>query len=192
MGISGVDLSNVERGRLRMALQSIMEGAPGALTDQPPTSLGLKAGASATLAEANDDAAKRFQSMLEIGYLVASADGFADDERHALAELLSKVTGATVSIDQLDLHFRDLEEGCEMLGRRERLRRAAEDFDDGIGRWEALGFAALVALADGQLADPEVQTLSELGGHFGLAEDQIADAISTMVKRVEAELGRTG
>jgi len=192
MGISGVDLSSVERGRLRMALQNIMEGAPGALTDEAPTSLGLKAGASATIAESDDDSAKRFQSMLEIGYLVASADGFADDERHALAELLSKVTGATVSVDQLDLHFRDLEEGCEMLGRRERLRRAAEDFDDGIGRWEALGFAALVALADGHLADPEITTLTELGGHFGLGEDQIADAISTMVKRVEAELGRTG
>lgn len=192
MGISTVDLSGVERESLRAAVQAVLEGAAGALSEDAPVSFPLRQGATATLEGADDVTARRFQSMLEIGYLVASADGFAEDERHALAALLSHVTGATIGVDALDLHFRDLEEGCEMLGRRERLRRASEEFDDGISRWEAVRFAALVALADGKLAEEELGTLSALGSDFGLSEDQIADAVGSMLSRVRAQLGQPG
>lgn len=192
MAISTVDLSGIERERLRAAVQAVMEGAAGALSEDAPLSLPLRQGARATLEGADDVTARRFQSMLEIGYLVASADGLADDERHALAALLSHVTGTTVGVDTLELHFQDLEAGCEMLGRRERLRRASEEFDDGISRWEAVRFAALVALADGKLGDEEVGTLATLGQDFGLSEDQIADAVGSMLGRVRSQLGETG
>ena len=67
-----------------------------------------------------------------------------------------------------------------------------EELDDGISRWEAVRFAALVALADGKLAEEELGTLSALGSDFGLSEDQIADAVGSMLSRVRAQLGQPG
>lgn len=190
MAISAVDLSGVPAAALRNALEAVMQNASEALAGQVPSAAELKHGANATHADSDATASAHFQSMLEIGYLVASADGFADEERHALAELLSHVTGSTVTVDELELHFRDLADGVEVLGRRERLRRAAADFEDGISRSEALGFAALVALADGHLAAPEVSALSELGSNLGLSENEVAGAVGAVVERVRAELGR--
>jgi tellurite resistance protein len=127
-------------------------------------------------------------SLLELGYLVASADGFADEERDALADLLEHATGKGVVHDELDLHFRDLEDACQMLGRRERLRRAAADFDGKEGHEEAVGFAALVALADGKLAGAENAALAELGSHFGFDDARVNEIVSGVVSRVKAAL----
>jgi tellurite resistance protein len=59
--------------------------------------------------------ARYFQSILELGYLVASADGLAEEEKNALADLLEQVTGKVIDQGQLKLHFQDLEDGCQML-----------------------------------------------------------------------------
>lgn len=186
MGALNVDLSSYAGDRLRDAVRAAMEKEHGAVP--LPTSARLGQTAKATVAGSDADQATYFQSILEIAYLVASADGFADDERDALASLLEQLTGKAVSHDDLELHFKDLDDACEMLGRRERLRRAAEDFA-GAGKTEAVGFAAIIALADGQLADPEAKALAELGGHLGMSEQEIADVVASVVARVRTELG---
>jgi tellurite resistance protein len=190
MGLSTVDLTRWDPSRLRGAVVALMEGAPAALAGHLPSVAHLKTGAAATLSEGDTGSATYFQSMLELAYLVASADGFADEERHALAELLSKLTGSAVATDVLELHLRDLDDACELLGRRERLRRAAEDFGDGPSRSEALGFAALVAIADGKLAEPEAGALSELGRFFDMSADEVAAVVDDVVGRLGVELER--
>lgn len=187
MGLT-IDLSEHRPERLRDAIRELMQKAPESLGGRVPAAARMKQGAEALIKEQAGSSATYFQSLLEIGYLVASADGFADAERHALADLLENVMGKAVSHDVLDLHFRDLEEGVEMLGRRERLRRAAEDFEDGMSRGEALGFAALVAVADGQLAEPEAAALRELGSFLGLSEDEITTAVEGVTGEVAARL----
>ncbi len=181
MGLAEVDLSQFELPALRAAVSATLADV------HLPTN--LKQGAQAVQTEGDQAAATYFVSLLELGYLVASADGFAEAERHALADLLEQATGKEASHDVLDLHFRDLEEGCEMLGRRERLRRAAADFeDDGRCSEEALGFAALVALADGKLAGPEAAALAELGSHFGLDDEKVNQIVADVVTLVRSAL----
>lgn len=182
-----VDLSRFGADKLSSVVEATIRAA-GASNLPLPSSARLAQGAIATLQGTYEDVSAYFQSILELAWLVASADGFAEEERRALALLLEHVTGQAVSHDVLELHFRDLQEGCEMLGRRERLRRAAEDFADGASRSEALGFAALVALADGRLAEAEYTALVELGGYLGFSRDQVASMIDDAVARLRAEL----
>lgn len=186
MSLPTVDLTEFGVARVRAAIQAAVEHASvGAL----PTTGVLKQEADA--AQQRDDAVTGayFVSILELAYLVASADGFAEEERHALAELLERLTGKSLAQDALELHFKDLDDAVEMLGRRERLRRAAEDFAEPERQTEALGFATVVALADGALGGPEADALSELGGHFGLTKEQTAKVVAGVVERVRAELG---
>jgi tellurite resistance protein len=184
-----VDLTHVGPQRLQAAICALIEGqAAETLTRSGhhlPSTASLREGAVAVRGESDDPRSRRFQSMLELGYLVASADGFAEAERHALAALLEQVTGAAVNHDELELHFKDLDEACDILGRHERLRRAAADFEDTIGRDEALGFAALVAVADGQLADPEMSALSELGRCFDIREHDVEAIVDGVVQDIE-------
>jgi tellurite resistance protein len=187
MGLT-IDLSELGVDRLRAAIRAQFQAAPAALSGRLPSLDRLEQGAQATLAESEPDASIHFQSMLELGYLVASADGFAEEERHALAQLLEAVSGAAIDQAALELHFRDLDDAIEALGRRERLRRAAADFEDGVSRGEALGFAALVALADGRLAEPEATALTEMGAHFGLSESQVAESVERVVSDLKSQL----
>ncbi len=149
----------------------------------------LRAGALQTVADQPDDgtAARRFQSLLEIGYLVASADGLADQEREALARLLEQLTDAVLDRAALELHFRDLDEAVAAMGRRERLGRAAADLDDD-DRDSALGFAAAIAMSDGWLGDAELAVLIELGAHMSIPADRARELVEQVVARVESRL----
>lgn len=150
----------------------------------------IRAGAAATVADSpvDPDAARRFQTMLELAYLVASADGFAADERASLAALLERITGATVDHATLELHFRDLEDAVGLLGRRERLARAAADLDDPAQAEDVIGLVALVALADGHLATPEFEALVDLGRFVGVSSDRVRGIVDAAVARVGAQL----
>jgi hypothetical protein len=188
MAFLEVDLTKFGRDRIRSAVEAIFLTAPR-ISDAPlPSGAQLQQGAKATLEGRDEPVSVYFVSILEIAYLVASADGFVDEERQALALLLERVTGHAVGQDAMDLHFRDLDEACELLGRRERLRRAAEDFADGMSRREAISFATLVAIADGKLAEPEARALTELGEWFGLTRDQVLQVVEAVVSRLRAEL----
>jgi tellurite resistance protein len=183
-----VDLTGFGEDRIRAAVQAAMKRAPEGAAQVLPTPARLEQGAKATLENRLEDESTYFVSLLEIAWLVASADGFAEQERHALSELLEQILGRAVGRDVLELHFKDLGDACEMLGRRERMRRAAEDFSVTASSKEALGFAALVAMADGQLAGPEHDALVELGGHLGFSKTLVDEIIEAVVSRLRAEL----
>lgn len=188
MMVKEVDLTNFGVERVRTAVEAAIRGAVDRSDNPLPAPERLEQAAKAVIARREDELATYFQSILETAYLVASSDGFADDERQALALLLERLTGRAVSNDILELHFRDLDDACEALGRRERLRRAAEDFSDGLSRTEALGFAALIAMADGKLAEQEIGALVELGGHLGFSPDKVAEVIEGVVNQLRAVL----
>jgi tellurite resistance protein len=185
--IEDLGLSRVEPERLQRAVRAALgQGSP-----RLPAPTTLRRGAEETKKDEAQDGglARRFQALLEVGYLVASADGFAEAERHTLAALLEDATQRTVDHEAFETHFRDLDEACEMLGRRERLRRAAEDFEDGAARREALGFAVLVAIADGKLGSPEGQALRELGSHLGFDEREVDATVGEVIMSVKSALG---
>jgi tellurite resistance protein len=150
----------------------------------------LRSGAEQSVAaEPSDPAtARRFQTVLELGYLVASADGFAAHERTALAQLLESITGKAVEQEVLELHFRDLDEGVAALGRRERLARVAAELENEADRIEALELATLIALADGKLATPELEVLVEAGKHMQLAPTRVLAIVEQLGARVRAKL----
>lgn len=117
-------------------------------------------------------AAQRFITVLELAYLVASADGFAKVERDSLSVLLETVTGSPVKQSVLEQHFSELDRGVAAFGRSERLAAASADIEDQAGRDEAIVLTALIAMADGALSRAEMNALSELAGHLQLSADQ--------------------
>jgi tellurite resistance protein len=191
MAIKVTDLRHAGEERLARAVREVIErqGAGASGKHRLPGAEVLRAGAEATRSDSDDQRARYFQSMLELGYLVASADGLADEERRTLATMLEQATGSAVKSEELELHFKDLDDAVAMLGRRERLRRAAADFDDMHGRGEAIGFTALVAVADGVLGQPEIDALSELGACFELTDAQVTEIVEGVAREVERALG---
>jgi tellurite resistance protein len=173
-----------------------LRGAVRGLFDAPrepgvpalPSTAHMRTIAEETVRTGEGDGARSFQGLLELGYLVASADGLADAERDSLAELLEQVTGRGIDQEAMRLHFRDLEASCKVLGRRERMRRAAADFEDAAAREEALAFAALVALADGEIGEPEARALLELGECFGMDAARVHGAVAALVAAVERRI----
>jgi tellurite resistance protein len=161
-----------------------------ALIGRLPSPAQLRTGAQQALKEEADDAraAEYFQSLLELGYLVASADGLAADERETLALLLEHATDSAIDRDGLQLHFSDLDATSAALGRSERLGRVAATIDTARAREEALSFAALVAMADGTLEPAEVQVLVELGRHFALSPEQVETVIARVADCLRQQL----
>jgi tellurite resistance protein len=185
MSLTAVELPRVKPERLRAAIEALMLVGADA-----PESLGkrLETGARAVSKQTGSEPARNFQALLEVGYLVASADGFADEERAALARLLEHATARAVSHDVLELHFRDLDESAALLGRAERLLRAASDIEEAGAKLDALRFAGLVALSDGQLGQPEVTALYELAGGLSLSETDANRVIKPLVDELEHAL----
>jgi tellurite resistance protein len=177
----GIELAGAEPARLSAAVRAVLteqhERGPTLVMGRLPAPARIREGAAA--------ASLYFQGLLELGYLVASADGLAGTEREALASLLEQVSGKAIDREALLLHFRDLDEATEALGRRERLVRVAAQFGDQDSRAEAIGFAALVAMADGRLDATEVDVLVELGAQFGMNPRQVDLEIRGVARRVE-------
>ena len=195
-----LDLTHVDPERLRAAVFSALEQQSAEVTvpatestrmpSRLPSTKRLKEGAQETMKEEGADAgaAEYFQSLLELGYLVASADGLAKEEREALAKLVEQATESAVEREALKRHFDDLDGGAEVLGRRERLARVAANFEDATSRAEAIGFAVLIAIADGKLADPEARVLLELGSHFSLTEGEVESMLGQVVASIRVAL----
>src|SRR5262245_49209379 len=112
MGDTEYALPAVEPARLASAVRAVLtEHENGAAPRPLPTPERLRTGAEqAMTAEPHFlSAARDFQNLLEVGYLVASADGLADAEREVLAQLLEHATGAVVDRETLQRHFKDLD-----------------------------------------------------------------------------------
>jgi hypothetical protein len=126
----------------------------------------------------------RFMAVLELGYLAASADGLDDREREAIATTLENVTGIGFDQEAFTAHFSDLDEAVAALGRRERLARTTAEFETDAARADAIAFAALVAMSDGVLCEPELAVLAEAGEHFQWNIDRIRGLVSEAAARV--------
>jgi tellurite resistance protein len=177
-----VTLPDVGTDRLANAVQAaVMARSP--LADE------LRHGAELSVrGEPNDVAtAKRFQTYLELGYLVASADGFAEQERASLAALLEGVTQSAIDHEVLDHHFQDLGDSVQLLGRSQRLARAAADVEAGTGE-EAIGLVTLIALADGVLGKDEHQVLHDLGRYTDVPPERVDALIDEAVAQVKERL----
>jgi tellurite resistance protein len=159
-----VRLPDTEPAQLAAAVESALN-ARGDLTQK------LRVGAQESARDEPEDvvAARRFQTLLELGYLVASADGFADEESASLAGLLERVTSKAIDRAALELHFQDLDAAVDLLGRRQRLARSAADLEDEVSAEEAIGLVATIAMADGCLSAAEYAALVELGQHMKIS-----------------------
>lgn len=124
-------------------------------------------------------------SLLELGYLAASADGLDDSERDALSGILAQATGKAIDAPTFRAHFTDLDSAVAMLGRRERLARTAADFATEEARADAIRFAALVSMADGTLHEHELDVLAEVATHFEWG----ADRVRKLVDELAAKMG---
>jgi len=178
----GEQLSGVDAEQLHAAVNTVLAAHQESLT----------AGASESPASADDkltDAAVYFHTLLELAYLVASADGFAAEERAALAQLIETATSAALDRTVLLAHFDDLDSGTEVLGRRERLARAAANIETKERHEGAVRFAALIAAADGHMDTTEVDVLVELGSHFGFERPEVEAIATDVVAEVASHLG---
>ncbi len=161
-----------------------------AVTGDGPRQARLRTGArECVVAEPSDlTAAHWFQSLVELAYLVASADGFSAEERRSLALLIERATSSTVDHELLERHLGELEVQTEVLGRHQRIARAAAEVSSQPSVDDALAFAALVAMADGRLAGPERATLLEIAGHLEIEPAQVDALVDVLVADVEARL----
>ncbi|MBX7081309.1 MAG: TerB family tellurite resistance protein [Nannocystaceae bacterium] len=178
-------LPSLAHERLADAVQAVM-------TSDPRRAQWLAEGAAASAAHGAEDlAARRFQTVLELGYLVASADGFAASEREQLARLLASMTGAALPPAVLEQHFRDLDQAVALLGRRERLARVAADIEGPEAAADAITVAALIAFADGELAAPELSALYELGAFVGLSDERVRALANGLADRLRRHMEAT-
>lgn len=156
----------------------------------------LREGAAQSVAVAEGDdpdapvtaSAQRFQTTLELAYLVASADGLAKAERQSLSYLLHSVSGDAIQQAALERHFSDLDHAVAALGRRERLAASAAAIDDPAGREEAVLLVSLIAMADGVLSEPEMDAVLQLGTHFEFAPEATDALIERAAKYVREAL----
>lgn len=176
----GAELAGADPATLSAAVNAVMAAHHD--------SLARGARETASVEDRLTAAAVYFHTLLELGYLVASADGFAATERAALAQLIETATDAALDRTVLLAHFDDLDSGTDILGRRERLARAAANLDDTHARRDALSFAALVAIADGRMAHAELECLVEIGGHFELARAEVEAVVDAVVAQLTQRL----
>jgi tellurite resistance protein len=161
-----------------------------AVTGDEPRAVRLRTSASQCVVDQPSDvtAARWFQSLVELAYLVASADGFSAHERGSLALLIERATGRAVEHELLERQLGSLEEQAEAFGRHQRFARAAAEVRDQPSVDDALAFAALVAMADGRLAATEHDALLELAGHLHIEPVQVDALIGVLVEDVKGRL----
>lgn len=173
----------VERQAADVAAPSV---GPRSLSGRLPPADKLRASA-----ESDEDsrAARYFSSILELSFLVASADGLDDGEREALARLVAHATGDAVTTDELSEQLADVARALDQEGRDARLEAVAGTFTDFVEREEALSFAALVALADGRLGDAEGAALLDLGRRFDSSEGEVQLVVAQVAASLRSALG---
>lgn len=196
--LTQIDLPDVSPGELRRAVRVVVSMhaseiaapsvGPKALGGRLPTTDKLKEAVSGRGEDAK--AAEYFASLLEVAYLVSSADGISDEELQAMTDLVSHATGAAADQETVERYFADAKAASDALGRRERLARAASSFDDFMAREEAMSFAAIISIADGKLGSAEARALLELGEFFELSAGEVKAVVDQVVASVKTALQR--
>jgi len=127
-----------------------------------------------------------YSALLEAAFLVAAADGqLAKEEVGELADLIAQMTSQAVSPGELADSIAAYSTQLERAGRAAMIDALAASCPDPEARRQVLGFAALVALCDRDLAPSELFVLHSLGKSFGLAP---AD-VNAVVRALKTELG---
>ncbi len=161
---------------------------PRSLAGRLPTPEQLAKGAAQLAADSGEDAeaARHVMALLETAFLVSSADGLAEQERSSLGELLVQSTGEVLHADGFVSMVERFEELLAEHGLDARVRAVAEEFDDFMAREEAMSFAALIAVADGELGIKEALVLLSLGKRLGFSPGEV----QAVVNAVTTELSR--
>ncbi len=124
--------------------------------------------------------------MIEASYLVAAADGLVEAEQDALSDLIAHTTGSAVDVETLQEMFARFDEMLKEHGLEGRLQAIASSFDDFMAREEAMSFAALIAISDGELAPAEEVALIALGARLDFSTGEV----QAILNQVAAALSR--
>ena len=155
-------------------IERMEQGAEHLFSSMPPEST------------ADAEAGKYFGAIVETCYLVAVADGFAAEERGAVAALVAFATGDAFTTERAEGMFAAYAKLLEEHGLEARLDAIAGKLDDFMAREEAMSFAALVAVADRELADKEAVMLMALAKRFDFSRGEV----QVVVKQVAASLAQ--
>lgn len=130
----------------------------------------------------DEAAGQYFSAIIEACYLVAAADGLAEEEGSAVRELIRFATGEALLEKRAAELFESYGTLLEEQGLEARLDAVAERLEDFLAREECMGFAALVAVADGELAEREVVVLMALAARFDFSAGEVQAAVHQVAK----------
>lgn len=194
--LTELDLPEVSTEQLRRAVRKVVAQqaadaaapsiGPRSLSGRLPSADTLSQGASAL--DEDGDAARVFRAMLELGYLVAAADGLGEDERGALAALVAEATGARVTPERLAHELDGYAKLEAERGRVARFREVAAELDDFVAREEAMSFVALISIADAVLSHKELRALLEVGEALGFSRGEVDLVMKQVVFSLKAAL----
>ena len=127
-----------------------------------------------------------FSTMLEAAFLVAAADGeLSKEEAGSLVDIIVQMGGEAVTPGQLAESVNAFSAALEKEGRLARIGGLANALSDPGARREVLGFAALVALCDHDLAPSELYVLHALGKGFSFD----SQAVNGIIRSVREAIG---
>jgi uncharacterized tellurite resistance protein B-like protein len=132
-------------------------------------------------AEFQESSTRELLAMLELMYLVATADGFfsAEERREFMASMQSLSEGKIGSAELTRLVDQWISEGPE-TDLDGRLKTLAESLPDELSRRVAYGMALQIAEADGQYLQSEAALLARAARAFGLEEEESEDIANSV------------
>lgn len=127
-------------------------------------------------AEFQETSTRELLAMLELMYLVATADGYfsTEERREFVASMQSLSEGKIGSAELARLVDQWISEGPETDIDR-RLNTVATFLPDELSRRIAYGMALQIAEADGQYLEAEAALLQKAARAFGLEEEESED-----------------
>jgi tellurite resistance protein len=137
----------------------------------------------------DEAAGKYFSAIVEACFLVAAADGLAAQESGAVTELIRFATGEVLSHERADELFESYEQLLRTQGLEARLDAVAERLDDFLAREECMSFAALIAVADGELSEREVVALMALAKRFDFSAGEVQLAVQKVAIELAEAIG---
>lgn len=147
--------------------------------------------ASLSRVEAERDLSDPLSSaLLEASFLVASADGqLAKEEIGELSDLISQITSQSISPQELSNSIEIYSAQLERSGRSRMIEALAAACSEKATQHRVIGFAALVALCDRELAPSELFVLHSIGKAFGFSASEVNEVIRALKQELEMEVG---
>lgn len=132
-------------------------------------------------AEFQETTTRELLAMLELMYLVATADGYfsAEERKEFIGNMQSLSEGKIGSAELTRLVDQWVSEGPE-TDLEGRLQTIASFLPDELSRRIAYGFAMQIAEADGQYLDAEAALLEKASRAFGLLEEESEDIANSV------------